>query len=51
MTLKTQILIGLVAIGFIDTIIPLPITALVLVYVLFQKPAWFRRGVDDIYRD
>lgn len=50
MTLKTQVLIGLVMTGVIDTIIPLPITAMVLVYVLFQKPAWFRRYVDEIYR-
>jgi hypothetical protein len=51
MTLKSQVLIGLVMTGIIDTIIPLPITAMVLVYVVFQKPAWFRQCVDEIYRD
>lgn len=50
MTLKTQVLIGLVITGIIDTIIPLPITAMVLVYVLLQRPVWFRKCVDEIYR-
>ncbi len=50
MSLRTQILIYLVVIAFIDTIIPIPITALVLIYVLFQKPIWFRQWTDEIYR-
>lgn len=50
MSVKTQVLIYLVVIAMIDTFIPVPITALVLIYVLFQKPDWFRQWVEDIYR-
>lgn len=50
MSLKTQILIYLVLIAILDTVIPVPITAIVLIYVLFQKPVWFRQWVDGIYR-
>ena len=50
MSLKTQILIYLLLIGLIDIVIPIPIMALVLIYVLFQKPVWFQQWVDEIYR-
>lgn len=49
MSLKTQILIYLVVLGVFDAIIPIPITAMALIYVLFQKPGWFRHWVDEIY--
>ena len=48
--MKTQILIYILVLGIFDTIIPIPITALVLVHVLFQKPKWFREWVEQIYR-
>lgn len=50
MSLKTQILIYLVALAVFDTLIPLPITALILIHVLYQKPRWFREWVETIYR-
>jgi uncharacterized membrane protein len=50
MTLKTQILIYLILIGAIDVVIPIPITALILIYVLFQKPVWFKQWVDEIFQ-
>ncbi len=34
----------------VDTVIPIPITAMVLIMVLFQKPKWFKDWVDRIYR-
>ena len=49
MSLKTQILIYLIVIAILDTVIPIPITAMGLMYILFQKPAWFRQWVDKIY--
>jgi hypothetical protein len=49
-SLKTQILINLIVLAVIDTVIPIPITAMVLVMVLFQKPQWFKDWVDRIYR-
>ena len=50
MTLKTKILMYLILIGVLDVVIPIPITGLILIYVLFQKPVWFRQWVDGIYR-
>jgi hypothetical protein len=51
MSLKTKILLCLVLIGIIDELIPLPIMAMMLIYVLYQKPDRFKRWVDEIYRD
>jgi hypothetical protein len=50
MSIRTQILIYIVVLAVFDTIIPIPITALVLIHVLYQKPQWFRQWVDEIYR-
>lgn len=50
MSLKTQILINLIVLAIVDTVVPIPITAMVLIMVLFQKPKWFKEWVDKIYR-
>jgi hypothetical protein len=49
MSTRTQILIYILVLAVFDTIIPIPITALVLIHVLYQKPPWFREWVKDIY--
>ena len=49
-SLKTQILINLIVLAVVDTFIPIPITAMVPIMVLFQRPAWFKTWVDSIYR-
>ena len=49
MSLKTQILIYIIVLAAFDTIIPIPITGMVMIYVLYQKPAWFRELVEEIY--
>ena len=49
-SLKTQILINLIVLAIVDTVVPIPITAMVLIMVLFQKPKWFKDWVDRIYR-
>jgi hypothetical protein len=49
MTLKTKILIYITILAVFDTIIPIPMTAFVLIYVLYQKPQWFRDWVYKIY--
>ncbi|EFK12350.1 conserved hypothetical protein [delta proteobacterium NaphS2] len=46
---KTKILAYLVAFAFIDTAIPVPLTALLLIYVLSEKPPWFRELVREVY--
>ena len=50
MSLKTQILINLIVLAIIDTVVPIPITSMLLIMVLFQKPKWFKDWVDKIYR-
>jgi hypothetical protein len=36
--------------AILDAVIPIPITAMVLIMVLLQKPTWFKDWVDEIYR-
>lgn len=47
---QTKVLLGLGALAVVDTVIPVPITVVVLVYVLLNKPTWFKELVADIYR-
>ena len=49
MSAKTQALITLIALGIIDIVLPVPIVALILIYVVLQRPSWFTAMVRDIY--
>ena len=49
MTIKTKILLCLVILGAVDMIIPIPITAIWLIYVLSRKPVWLKKRVEQIY--
>ena len=49
MSMKIQVLVGLVGLGIIDVVIPIPILALILIYVVLQQPPWFTEIVRDIY--
>lgn len=49
MSAKTQAVTSLIALGVIDVVIPLPIVALILIYVIVQRPTWFADMVRDIY--
>lgn len=49
MSSKTQLLITLVALSIVDTIIPIPIVGLILIYVVLQRPPWFMESVRDVY--
>jgi hypothetical protein len=50
MKTTTKILIYLVVIAVVDAIIPIPMAALLLIYVLYQKPSWFKDLCDQVYR-
>lgn len=50
MSTKTRILIYILVLAAFDTIIPIPITALLLIHILYQSPRWFKELVDDVYR-
>ena len=40
----------LIAMAVFDMIIPIPLTALILIYVLLEKPPWFINWVTGIYK-
>ena len=50
MQTTTKILLSLIVLALIDTLIPLPITGIILIYVFYEKPEWFRRWVWEIYQ-
>ena len=50
MSMKNQVLVYVLVLAVFDTIIPIPITALVLIHVLYQKPRWFQEWVEKVYR-
>lgn len=47
---NSKTLAVLILLAVVDTIIPLPITALILFYVMAARPSWFREEVDRIYQ-
>lgn len=49
MSSKTKVLITLIGLSIVDIVIPVPIVALILIYVVLQKPSWFTEMVRDIY--
>ncbi len=50
MKTTTKILIFLIALAVADIVIPVPIATFMLIYVLYQKPAWFRDLLEEVYR-
>jgi hypothetical protein len=49
MTIKTKCLITLILLAMVDTVIPFPIIGAILIYVLLQRPPWFRNVVAELY--
>jgi hypothetical protein len=49
MKTTNKILIYLIIFAIIDIVIPIPLTALLLIYVLTEKPEWFKNLVIRIY--
>jgi hypothetical protein len=47
----TKILIVLIILGIVDMVVPVPILGITLIYVVLQKPLWFRVVVEEIYRN
>ena len=50
MNIRNKALLSLILLCVVDVVIPLPITGLVLVYVVVQRPPWFVDLADRIYR-
>ncbi|ETW97835.1 MAG: hypothetical protein ETSY1_21170 [Candidatus Entotheonella factor] len=49
MSTKSKVLISLIGLGIVDIVIPVPIVALTLIYVVLQRPSWFTDMVRNIY--
>ena len=49
MDIKSKTLIFLIILCFVDMVIPLPILGVILVYVVLQRPTWFREIVKGVY--
>ena len=49
MNTKTKLLIYISILALLDMIIPIPFTALILIYVILDKPVWFENYVNEIY--
>ena len=50
MTNKSQLLIYLILLLVFDTLLPLPITAGILLYVVLKQPMWFRDLYHLVYK-
>lgn len=51
MSTKSRVLLWVVFLGVLDALIPLfPILALVLIYVVMERPRWFLEWAREIYR-
>ena len=49
MTLKTKVVAALVPLAVLDMVVPIPFTALLLLYVVLEKPSWFKKLTNDLY--
>lgn len=49
MKTATKIIIYLSILAVLDAIIPIPFTTIMLIYVVLEKPEWFKNVVTDIY--
>ena len=50
MNIETQTLVYLIILMLADTIIPLPITGGILLYVILKKPDWFKELYHQVYK-
>lgn len=44
-----KLLIYLIILAVLDAVIPIPFTTILLIYVVVEKPPWFKNLVTDVY--
>jgi hypothetical protein len=49
MKLETKLILNMCLFAVIDIFIPIPIMAIFLIYIILNKPPWFKKMVSDIY--
>jgi hypothetical protein len=47
--MKNQLLTYLVLLAIVDVVIPVPVLALILLYVVWKRPRWFADMFHDLY--
>ncbi|MGH1366833.1 MAG: hypothetical protein ACRBF0_24960 [Calditrichia bacterium] len=50
MSKRNLVFIALILIALVDMIIPVPLLALLLMWVLADRSPWFKKLVEDVYR-
>jgi len=48
---KTKLIISLIILGLVDVVVPVPILGIILIYIVLQRPVWFREAVRSVYND
>ena len=49
MKLRGKVLTILILLAIGDAVIPVPFTTILLIYVLLEKPPWFKNIIHEIY--
>jgi len=49
MNTKTKYLCLLAVISVADVVIPIPILGVALIYIVLERPLWFKDAVEKIY--
>ena len=47
--MRTQLLTWLICLAVIDVVLPVPVLALLLIWVVLTRPAWFADLVRKVY--
>ncbi|MDF1592760.1 MAG: hypothetical protein P1P89_14680 [Desulfobacterales bacterium] len=50
MNIKTKYLCLLAVLSAVDVVIPIPILGVFLLYVVLERPLWFKDAVSAIYK-
>jgi hypothetical protein len=47
--LKGRLVFYLLLLALVDVVVPVPVLALLLLYVVWQRPAWFAEAFRQVY--
>lgn len=47
--MKNQLVAYLVLLAIVDVFVPVPVLALILLFVVWQRPRWFAQVFHDVY--
>ena len=50
MNIKTKYLCLLAVFSAVDVVIPIPILGLTLIYIVLERPQWFKDAVAAVYQ-